>query len=115
MKKGNYLRYSAGIISLTFLPLFCILYFFSNNVFEPIKGIEFGKITTRELERFFPEGVNKFRNYREFILKGNEKEDFNSLKFARQFINKLWMSKDTMNGIHITLSEDTKFWAFIKY
>lgn len=24
------------------------------------------------------------------------------------------MSKDTMNGIHITLSEDTKFWAFIK-
>ena len=45
--------------------------FFSNNVFEPIKGIEFGKITTKELERFFPRGVNKFRNYREFILKGN--------------------------------------------
>ena len=88
--------------------------FFSNNVFEPIKGIEFGKITTKELERFFPRGVNKFRNYREFILKGNEKEDFNSLEMARPFINNLWISKDTMNGIHIMLNEDTKFWAFIK-
>jgi len=114
MKKRNYLRYSTGIISLTLLPLFCIVYFFSNNVFEPIKGIEFGKITTKELERFFPCGVNTFRNYREFILNGNEKEDFKSLEMARLFINKLWISKDTMNGIHIMLNEDTKFWAFIK-
>ncbi|MBK9718644.1 MAG: hypothetical protein IPO85_14250 [Saprospiraceae bacterium] len=114
MKKRNYLRYSTGIISLTLLPLFCIVYIFSNNIFEPIKGIEFGKITTKELERFFPRGVNKFRNYREFILKGNEKEDFNSLEMARPFINKLWISKDTMNGIHIMLNEDIKFWAFIK-
>ena len=71
------------------MPVFCIGYFFLNNIFEPIKGIEFGKITTLELERFFSNGVNKFRNYREFILKGNEKEDFNRLEMARLFIDKL--------------------------
>ena len=87
--------------------------FFSNNVFEPIKGIEFGKITTKELERFFPRGVNKFRNYREFILKGNEKEDFNNLEISRSLTRKLLNSKDTINGIHITISDHAKFWTFI--
>lgn len=85
MKKRNYLRYSTGIISLTLLPLFCIVYFFSNNVFEPIKVIEINKVPKDVLDRYFPIGVDEIRNYKEVILNGNEKEDFNNLEISRSF------------------------------
>ncbi len=47
-------------------------------------------------------------------MNGNDKEDFNSLEIARSLIKNLWMSKDTINGIHITLIEHVRFWAFIR-
>ncbi|MBL0235284.1 MAG: hypothetical protein IPQ02_01325 [Saprospiraceae bacterium] len=114
MKKRNYLRYSTGIISLTLLPLFCIVYFFSNNVFEPIKVIEINKVPKDVLDRYFPIGVDEIRNYKEVILNGNEKEDFNNLEISRSLTRKLLNSKDTINGIHITINEHAKFWTFIR-
>ncbi len=107
------MKFSFGIISLTLLPLFCIIYLFSNNVFEPIKGIEINKIPKDVLDRYFPIGVNEIRNYKEVILNGNEKEDFNNLEIGRSLTRNLLNSKDTINGIHITISDHAKFWTFI--
>jgi hypothetical protein len=105
--------YSAGLISIILLPIFCIIYLKNNDAFTNYGSIE---LQTWNGKDFEPE-VTKFLNSKKFsivTLTGNLKSYEAKLNIAEKQIKKLILSKDSINGIKFHFEAKSEYWAFVK-
>jgi len=108
--------YPPGIISLIFLPLFCLVYLKQNKAFVHYSAMDiavwspdWNSRLPKRLQRDFP----PVRNYLRINLDGNEISDNARLDFAHLEIRKMLASGDTERGIDFHFGNTAKYQAFI--
>lgn len=102
--------YVPGMISLIFIPLLCIVFFYKTDSFTVYGGMD---LTLSDQESFLEYKVSSLRKYKEFDFKGsksNEKKNLNELQF---FLRKLVKESDTINGAKVHLGTKTHYDVFI--
>lgn len=108
------LYYSAGLISIILLPIFCLIYLNSIKAFK-----QFGSIQISLSDKGFTENNVSLKKYlnskRYFIvnLTGNNKIDKLKLENANILIKKIILSKDSIQGVKFNLRK-SEYWTFIK-
>lgn len=111
MSRGKHekLYYVPGLISLVLLPLL-LVYFGKKEIEElDIRTIEINFWSPSSSSHWhFPE-----RNYKQVILTGDRTKDKVTLDNAKQFVKKLYTSKDTLNGIQFTLQDSASYGLFV--
>jgi hypothetical protein len=110
-KKHKRIFYRPGMISLVFIPVLCLCYFYKNDVFKVYGELNISLVPNKEsLEKY---SISKLRKYRVFNFNGNEsveREKLNELKF---FLRKLVIEKDTIIGIRTHFGPKTSFDVFV--
>ncbi|MGO4773732.1 hypothetical protein ACEN2I_18925 [Flavobacterium sp. W22_SRS_FK3] len=112
-KRRTKIYYSAGLISIILLPLFCILYLKTNNAFTNYGSLE---LQTWNGKDFEPE-ITNFLNTKKFstvTLTGNISSDEAKLNIAEKEIKKLILSKDSINGIKFHFETKSEYWTFVR-
>lgn len=115
IKSKNHKRifYRPGMISLVFIPLLCLYYFYKNDVFKEFRC--FQVIGFVEKDKFINEyKIPTLRKYKELNFN-------NSLVFENGILNKLQADlrqlkkkNDTINGIKIHFGKKTDYAVFVK-
>lgn len=117
-KTHKKLFYTSGLISLLLLPILCVLYLQKTKVFERLYAIELNTWTPALSECWIRGGydyyIHPHRNYININLTGNEKEDKTKLDFIQLQMRDLLKNKDTVSGIHIVFSNQSKYWTLIE-
>ena len=117
MDRKKRIYYPAGIISLALLPLLCLWHFNAEKAFEQRGLVDvalFAKADTMPSRWSLSLSIPFYRKYLSIAFSGNDKNDSLKLTFAKMAINELVEAKDTLNGVHISLNDKTKYWAFVK-
>ena len=117
MKNNNHKKilYVPGIISLLFIPLFSLLYFYSKNSF-----VEYGSIDIEFLDyKSFKEIKAKYgfpipRKYEEFVFNSQEKLQINKFKKLKFSLQKIKKDNDTVKGIKIHLGKHCDYGSYIR-
>jgi len=122
MKLLNYqphpkIKYSAGMISLVLLPLFCLGWLYYNKAFERKSFIdiafyspEWNRNFSNKLQFEFPPK----RDYTVINLEGNNNYDRISLQYAHILLNQWKIAKDTIQGIDFHFGRKAKYWTFVE-
>jgi hypothetical protein len=107
--------YFPGLISLAFLPLMCIYFFYlSNNLFSSSYGITVTWLD-ESLMKYWgqfqkqPFDINKFRKFKMNILVGDSTKDKALLNTFESNVKKLKLSGDTINGLAILFTQHVKY------
>jgi hypothetical protein len=102
--------YVPGMISLTFIPLLCLVYFYKTDAFTHYGAID---LTLSDEKSFLEYKVSSLRKYKEFNFnksKFNKKKSLYELQF---FLQKLVKESDTINGAKVHLGSKTHYDVFI--
>ena len=117
MRKHNKkIYYSAGLISIILLPIFCLIYLKSIDAFTNYGSIELYTWDGKE-DSILTKGLSEFLNSKKYTivtLTGNINSDEAKLNIAQKNIQNLISSKDTINGIRFHFNQKSQYWAFIK-
>ena len=117
MRKHNKkIYYSAGLISIILLPIFCLIYLKSIDAFTQYGSIDLYTWDGKE-DSIITKGLSKFLNSKKYTivtLTGNINSDERKLNIAQKNIQKLISSKDTINGIRFHFDQKSQYWAFVK-
>lgn len=117
MRKHNKkIYYSAGLISIILLPIFCLIYLKSIDAFTQYGSIDLYTWDGKE-DSIITKGLSKFLNSKKYTivtLTGNINSDETKLNIAQKNIQKLISSKDTINGIRFHFDQKSQYWAFVK-
>ena len=107
--------YVPGMISLSFIPLFCLLYFYSQNSF-----VKYGSIDIAFLDdKSFQEVKAKYgfpipRKYEEFVFNSQEKVQIDKFKTLKLSLQKLKKDNDTIKGVKIHLGKHCDYASYIR-
>lgn len=108
-EKRKKIFYVPGIISLVFIPLLCLYYFYKIDAFKVYRSIELYVPVGNEFEDY---RVLTLRKYKVFNFDGSHLEN-NRLKEMRLYLRKLKIEKDTINGIKIHFGVKSNYQTFI--
>lgn len=104
-----------GILSLIFLPIICLIFINQNSHFinERILPVYFWDIKNPPV---FEEEFNNYiknKKYEHFYLTNCDDKNKEVFSLASKSIQKLLLSKDTINGVHLFVPNNAKFKTFI--
>jgi hypothetical protein len=109
--------YLPGMISLVFLPVFCLVFLFQHKAFVHQGYIDvamwspyWNKISPKEYQVKFPPD----RNYLTINLDGNDAANKTRLDFARLEIREMLNSKDTHKGVKFHFGKTSKYWSYVQ-
>lgn len=102
--------YVPGMISIIFIPLLCLFYFYKTDAFEVNVGMD---LTLGDEKSFLEYKVATSRKYKIFNLDKNEPVNKKSLDEMRFYLRQLIKKKDTINGIVAHFGFQTKYDVFI--
>jgi hypothetical protein len=108
--------YSAGMISLLVLPILMGLYLQNNKLFKKQHALEivWWKNHWGEFEIKPDFDKRPDRNYLEFHLTTDDKENKIKLDYSQLEVRKLIAKNDTLNGVHFAFDDDANYWTFIR-
>jgi len=109
--------YPPGIISLVFLPVFCLFFLYQHKAFVHQGYIDvtmwspyWNKISPKEYQVKFPPD----RDYLTINLDGNDAANKTRLDFARLEIREMLNSKDTHKGVRFHFGKTSKYWSYVQ-
>lgn len=111
--KRNHRRifYRPGMISLVFIPLFCLFHFYKINAFQVQGVLDVGLIPDKvTFEKYNYSTLRKYRVFNFNGSKSTEKQQLNEFKF---FLRKLVVEQDTIIGIRTHFGPKTNFEVFV--
>ena len=111
IKKHKRIFYRPGLISLVFIPLLCLHFFYKNDSFRVYGAFYVDLVPNKE--KFEEYKFPTLRKYRVFNFNGSEsteKEKLNELKFL---LRKLVLEHDTIIGIRTHFGPKTNFDVFV--
>ena len=106
--------YFPGLISLVFLPLMCIWYFMSQDVFHKYGIMEVAWMPKSDLNKYVSSygkkfNVETFRKYERITLSGNLDKDDVSLNNLKRLLIQLSAKNDTLNGIKVSFGKHATY------
>lgn len=104
------------MISLVFFPLLCVIYLYQTKAFQSEYAIEinvWNKEDGKRIKKMYGWEEHPPRNYLEFYMTGNDKEDQISLNKAQLAFRRMVKTQDTIFGVHITFMDNAHYWTFI--
>ena len=114
MRKHNKkIYYSAGLISIILLPLFCILYLKSIDAFTHYGSIDLYAWNGKD----FKKETTQFLNSKKFTivnLTGNLDSDKAKLDIAQKNIKRIILTKDSIKGIKFHFEKKSEYWSYIR-
>jgi len=110
-EKRKKIFYVPGMISLIFIPLFCLYHFNKVDAFKVYGAIELSLPNKEDFEKYKVETLRKYKVYK---FSGNEFDDKKKLYEMRFYLKKLRSTKDTVNGIKLQYNSKTNYDTFIK-
>lgn len=117
MRKHNRkINYSAGLISILLLPLFCILYLKNIDAFTHYGVMNVYMWDGKETD-FETKGITTFLNSKKYTivnLTGDNNSDNRKLNIAEKNVRKLILSNDTISGIKFHFGNKSKYWTYIR-
>ncbi|MDR7209145.1 hypothetical protein [Flavobacterium piscis] len=116
MQKRKRIYYSAGLISIILLPIFCLISIKNSNPFRNSNSIGFQSMGGQEDTELF-KSYTAFLNTKKFTtvaLTGNNFSDSIKLEEAQNDIKELVKSKDSVAGIKFHFGQKSKYWTFIR-
>ncbi|KAF2513708.1 hypothetical protein EYY60_05635 [Flavobacterium zhairuonense] len=108
-EKRKKIFYVPGMISLVFIPLFCLYHFYKVDAFKVYNSIELSMPYENNFEKY---KFSTLRKYKEFSFARNHSEK-KKLNEMRLYLRKLRVEKDTVNGIKIHFGLKSNYQTFI--
>ncbi|WP_394774168.1 hypothetical protein [Flavobacterium sp.] len=109
-EKRKKIFYVPGIISLIFIRLLCLYYFYKVDAFKVYSSLEFFLPNKDELEKY---KVEDLRKYKIFKFEDNKLKEEQELKELRFFVHDLVKKYDTINGAKIHFGSKTDYDTFV--
>lgn len=108
--KRKKIFYVPGMISLVFIPLMCLYYFYKVDAFKVYGVIELSMPNKGDFVKYKVETLRKYKVYK---FKGDEFVDKKTLNKMTFYLRKLIRDKDTVNGIKLQYNTKTHYDIFI--
>jgi len=109
-EKRKRIFYVPGIISLVFIPLLCLYYFYKVDAFKVYNYLEFFVPNKDELAKI---KVEDLRKYKIFKFEDNKLKEERKLKELSFFVHNLIKKYDTINGAKIHFGRKTDYDTFV--
>lgn len=109
--KKNY--YSAGLISVILLPVFCIIYLISIDAFTQYGSLSLGLWDGKSYKKEFTQ-IKNTKIFKIINLTGNTDSDKEKLMKAQKDIRNIISTKDSINGIKFHFGNKSEYWSYIK-
>ena len=110
-EKRKRIFYVPGIISLFFIPVFCLVFWYKAGVFKKESCIDIAfpgeSLTNRNLLPFK-------RNYQFFNFNNTEKVELENLKKLQIVLRELNRENDTINGVQIHLGNKVAYEVYVR-
>lgn len=110
-EKRKRIFYVPGIISLFFIPVFCLVFWYKAGVFKKESCIDIAfsgeSLTKRNLLPFK-------RNYQFFNFNNTEKVELENLKKLQIVLRELNRENDTVNGVQIHLGNKVAYEVYVR-
>lgn len=109
-EKRKRIFYVPGIISLVFIPLLCLYYFYKVDAFKVYSYLEFFVPNKEEIEKYKVEDLRKYSVFKFEDTKLKEEQKLKELSF---FVHDLVRKYDTINGAKIHFGSKTDYDTFV--
>jgi hypothetical protein len=109
-EKRKKIFYVTGIISLVFIPLLCLYYFYKVDAFKVYNYLEFFVPNKEEVVKY---KVEDLRKYKIFKFEDNKLKEERKLKELSLFVHNLIKKYDTINGAKIHFGSKTDYDTFV--
>ena len=109
--KKNY--YSAGLINVILLPVFCIIYFISIDAFTQYGSLSLWLWDGKSYKKEFTQ-IKNTKIFKIINLTGNTDSDKEKLMKAQKDIRNIISTKDSINGIKFHFGNKSEYWSYIK-
>ncbi|MGZ9676483.1 hypothetical protein [Flavobacterium sp. GNP001] len=109
-KQRKKIFYVPGMISLIFIPLLCLVYFYKTDSFNVYGSLVF---VDSDEDFFYEYKVPSLRKYKKFDLNGSLSKEQKSLNELQFFLRDLVKEKDTINGAKVIFGPKTHYDVFI--
>lgn len=109
-EKRKKIFYVPGIISLVFIPLLCLYYFYKVDAFKVYNYLEFFVPNKEEVVKYKVEGLRK---YKVFKFEDNKSKEKPKLEELSLFVHDLIKNYDTINGAKIHFGPKTDYDTFV--
>ena len=107
--------YVPGMISLLFIPLFCLLHLYSQNSFVEYYCMDIGFPSDKDIQEIKAKyGFPIPRKYEEFVFNNQEKLEVNKFKTLKLSLQKLKKDNDTIKGVKIHLGKHCDYASYIR-
>ena len=107
--------YAPGMISLLFIPLFCLIFFYSQNSFVEYNCMDIGFLDDKSFQEIKAKyGFPIPRKYENFVFNNKEKLQIDKFKTLKLSLQKLKKDYDTVKGIKIHLGEHCDYASYIR-
>ncbi|MBF4518850.1 hypothetical protein IRZ71_21040 [Flavobacterium sp. ANB] len=112
-EKRKKIFYVPGMISLIFIPLLCLIYFYKVDAFKvyTLLNVELPAPDNNVFEEL---NIADLRKYKIFNYNSNEFEENRSLEKLRFSLRKLKKENDTINGIRIHLGKKMTYGVYVQ-
>ncbi|KUJ61814.1 hypothetical protein AR687_11395 [Flavobacteriaceae bacterium CRH] len=112
-QKRKRIFYVPGMISLIFIPLFCLVHFYKTDVFKVYRLINVG-LPAPDNNIFEELHIGNLRKYKIFNYNSNEFEEGKKLDKLRFSLRKLKNENDTINGVKIHLGKKMTYGVYVQ-
>ena len=109
-KRRKKIFYVPGMISLIFIPLLCLVYFYRTDSFTVYGSLN---LVFSDDESFFEYKVASLRRYKKFNLNGSKLKEQKNLNELQFFLRNLVKEKDTINGAKVNFGSKTHYDVFV--
>jgi hypothetical protein len=109
-KQRKKIFYVPGMISLIFIPLLCLGYFFNKEAFTIYGGMD---IYFADEKSFVEYKIPVLREYKEFYFNESKSVEKNKLFDLQFFLRKLIKNTDTINGAKVHFGSKTDYDVFV--
>lgn len=109
-EKRKRIFYVPGIISLVFIPLLCLYYFYKVDAFKVYNYLEFFVPNKEGIEKYKVEDLRKYTIFKFEDTRLKEEQKLKELSF---FVHDLVKKYDTINGAKIHFGSKTEYDTFV--
>jgi hypothetical protein len=113
-KRKSY--YTGGLISLILLPILCIGYFQNSKIFEEYYAFDVARYNDEWFKDngFLKTDLLLIRKFRIIELNGDDAKTKTQFDKVRYELKEIIAKSDTINGLIIRFSDNTKYSSFVK-
>lgn len=104
--------YSAGLISIILLPVFCTVYLISIDAFTQYGALSLGLWDGKSYKKEFTQIINT-KKFKIINLTGNADSDKVKLMKAQKDMRNIIFTKDSINGIKFHFEKISQYWSFV--